>query len=323
MKQIEELQEFDDTPDMAYRTLAPSGLRVSVIGFGTWAVGGIKWGETDPEEALEVMHHALDRGINLFDTAPVYGRGRSETLLGKVAEERRDELVIATKAGLRIRRDGSFCCDTRPEALQEDLDRSRTRLQSDTIDLLQVHWPPEEGLSSAALSKLDDMRNSGMVRALGVCHFPLRKLRSVQDMLPLDTVQLRFNMLQTDLFEEERSFCRNQDLPILSCTSLGKGLLTGKYEQRPHFPELDNRHGDPLFDPDQFPLHLEHLEQVLEVAEDVEKPASAVTLNWTHQQSGITSALAGMKTREQVDQNVQAVDWELSEEQMNTLTSGQ
>ena len=268
------------------------------------------------------MHHALDQGINLFDTAPVYGGGRSETLLGKMARERRDELVIATKAGLRIQPDGSFYCDTRPDALQEDLDASRKRLQADTIDLLQVHWPPGDGLSSAALSKLDEMRSSGMVRALGVCHFPLRKLRPIQEVLTLDTVQLRFNLLQRQLFEEERSFCREQDIAILSCTSLAKGLLTGKYEQRPSFTDLDNRSGDPLFEPDQFSAHLEHVQQVLDVAEDVEQPASAVALNWTHHQPGITSALAGMKTREQVDQNVRAVGWELSEDQMETLTDG-
>ncbi len=319
MQTIADLDEFEEAPDMAYRRLGREEIRVSAIGYGTWSVGGIKWGETDADEALAAMHHALDHGVNLFDTAPVYGRGRSETLLGSVAQDRRDEMVIATKAGLRIQTDGSFYCDTRPEALQEDLDGSRERLRTDTIDIFQIHWPPEDGLSDATLKKLDELVSDGPVRSIGVCHFPLRLLGPVQDALPLDTVQLRFNMLQTDLFQDELTFCQEKNISVLSCTSLGKGILTGKHEECPEYPELDNRRGDPLFDPERFPEYQETVERVLEVSEEVSQPASAVALNWTHRQPGITTALAGMKTKEQVEQNVRGGDWVPSEAEEELL----
>jgi len=313
IQRIEEEPEFEPRPEMTYRSIGESGIRVSVIGYGTWSIGGIKWGPTDDDLSMKALHRALDHGINLFDTSSMYGRGRSERLLGNVARERREEMVIATKGGVRIRSDGSLYCDTRPETLQEDLDRSRERLDTDTIDLYQIQWPPEDGLSASTLQKVEDLLDRGTIRAFGVCHFPAPALERIRRHLPLATVQLRVNLLEPERFEREHKYCIEHNIDVLSCTPLAKGILTGKHHTRPDLDPIDNRSGDPLFDPDRFSDDRETVEDVVEVAGDLDKPASAVALNWTHQQEGITAALAGMKTVDQVDQNVYAAGWSFSE----------
>ncbi len=313
MKRLEDLPEFEPPPDMEYRSLGTSGMSVSSVGFGTWSIGGIKWGALDADTALNALHRALDKGINLFDTSSVYGRGRSEKLLGRVASERRDEMIIAGKGGVRVDADGKLYTDTRPAALQTDIDQSRERLRTETIDLYQLQWPPENGLSPGSLDKLEEFLDKGVVRALGVCHFPASYLEKIQEHLQLDCVQYRFNLLEPDRFERERKYCVDQNIDILACTPLAKGLLTGKHGAIPDFYDHDNRRGDLLFEPDRFQYHLDTVNALMEVSEEIKKPASGIALNWVHNQPGIKAALAGMKTAEQVDQNIYGAGWELPE----------
>ncbi len=310
---------FQPTPDMTYSRLGRTDLEVSTVGLGCWTLGGIKWGPVKEDDAIAAIHEGLDRGINFFDTSPVYGKGQSEIRLSRVAEERRDEMIIATKGGLRIDRDGSYYTNYEPSAILEEFDASRERLGTDVIDLYQLHWPPESQTVDGAWNRLLDLHRDGAVRALGICHFPLGDIRRLRELGGLDAVQVRYNMIQRNAEEKLIPYCRKHGISVLTCTSLAKGLLTAKYDQRPSFEEWDNRHEDPLFEEDQFDMYQSFARDLDKIARDLDVPTGALSLAWTRSRPGVTSALAGARTDQQVQENAIGGGLELEEKHQKQL----
>lgn len=293
---------------MLVRRLPGTDLDLSVVGFGAWAVGGDSWGDDVTEErSIAAVHAALDEGITWFDTAPIYGWGRSEELLRKALGPRIRDVVVATKVGVVRGADGHAHSVLTPANLRADLEGSLRRLGVDTIDLLQVHWACEEDTPlEETYGALETLREEGKLRHLGVCNYDAATLDRIAALTPIVSLQTGYSLLRRELEGELRDVAVRRGLGILAYEPLCRGLLTGKFTHTPTFPETDLRSRDDRFRGARF-LHGQRLASDLaKVARKVGVPPAAVAIGWAAAQPGITAVIAGAKGPEQVAQNAQA-----------------
>lgn len=211
---------------MYYRCIPKSDLRVSVLGLGTWVFGGDAWGGSDEKECLNVVSAAIDSGINLIDTAPIYGYGRAETIVGKAVTKKRDKVLLATKCGLvwqgkRIRHDL-----TRRSVFQE-LEDSLKRLGVEYIDLYQCHWPDPQTPVEETMQALNELKKQGKIRYIGVSNFDAQLLKESLYLADIVSLQSQYSLLKRDLEKELIPFCHQHKVGILTYGVLGGGILTG------------------------------------------------------------------------------------------------
>lgn len=295
---------------MEYVTLGWSDIRISRIGLGTWQFSET-WGLMDYERAKAVIAKALELGINFIDTAMVYGRGMSEEFIGRALRElgvKRDEVVIATKIP------GDFLS---PDDVFRAVDRSLRRLGVDSLDLLQLHWPPcWHNIPTALYAKsLERLIALGKVEYIGVSNYPIaliEELRSYFSFTDIVSMQYRFNLLERWSEIELIPYAEANDLTFIPWSPLAKGLLTGKYtpEKPPEFKDL--RANDPLYHPDNFNKATELLRVLKQLSEKYNKTPAQIALNWLIKYSPVIVPIPGAKTPEQVAENAGAVGWELS-----------
>ncbi len=299
---------------MQYRKLGRTGWNVSAISFGAWAIGGT-WGNVDDKESMGALHRALDLGVNFFDTADVYGDGRSERLLAQLRKERPEEFHIATKAGRRL--DPHVAAGYNRQHLATFVERSLTNLQTDAIDLLQLHCPPTEVYyMPEVFGILDDLVKAGKVRYYGVSVEKVEETLKAIEYPNVQTVQIIFNIFRqrpADLFFHE---ARRKDIGILARVPLSSGLLTGKLTRESMFAADDhrnfNRHGE-AFDRGETFSGLDY-ETGLRAVEELRPlvPAGQTmaqfALRWILMFPAVTCAIPGAKRPAQVEENVGAAD---------------
>lgn len=294
---------------MKQRTLPGTDLSLSIVGFGCWAIGGDYWGDDVTEtRSIGAIHAALDHGINWFDTAPIYGRGRSEEVLVKALAGRRERAIVATKVGVAML--GTHAQSQLTAAhVRADLDATLRRLQTDRIDLLQVHWPCEFGTPlEETFGELDRLRQQGKFRYLGVCNYNARALRQIREITPIVSLQSGYSLLRREIEQAEVPACRELGLGLLAYEPLCRGLLTGKYAHPPRFPTTDMRQRDDRFQGNRF-FHAQRLAADLaKVGGRLRVPTAAIAIGWVASRPGVTSVIAGAKGPEQVAENVRAVD---------------
>lgn len=294
---------------MNTRTLPGTDLDLSVVGFGAWAIGEDYWGDDVTEaRSIAAVHAALDVGINWFDTAPVYGWGRSEEVLVKALGSRAKDVIIATKVGVQ-NVDGHAMSNLSAEHVQADLEQILRRLGTDTIDLLQVHWPCEHGTPfEETFGTLQKLREAGHFRYLGVCNYNADALRAIAAITPIVSLQTGYSLLRREFEADLRTAATDLGLGVLAYEPLCRGLLTGKFTHPPTFPETDMRQRDDRFKGARF-HHAKRLADDLgKVARRLGVPTSAVAIGWVAAQKGITSVIAGAKGPEQVEQNARAAE---------------
>ena len=234
-------------------TIAGTSLAVSRVGLGTWAIGGSMWGGTDEEESVKTIHAAVERGVNLIDTAPAYGFGRSEEIVGRaIAEGRvRSRVVIATKVGLEWKDEKVFRNASRDRIMQE-IEDSLRRLRTDYIDIYQVHWPdplvPIEEIAEAMQRFFD----KGKIRAIGVSNFSVAQIERFRRVAKLHVVQPPYNLFERKIEKELSPYCRQSGLGTLTYGALCRGLLSGKLQENAHFQGDDLRLTDPKFQPPRY-----------------------------------------------------------------------
>jgi aryl-alcohol dehydrogenase-like predicted oxidoreductase len=221
---------------------------VSRIGLGTWAIGGWAWGGADDAESIRAIHRALDLGVNLVDTAPVYGFGRAEEVVGRALAGRRDRAVVATKLGLawaggKIRRDAS------PARVAVEVEDSLRRLGTDVLDLVQVHWPDPSVPFEDTAGALDRLVRAGKIRALGVSNHSPAQMDRFRRGAPLATSQPPYNVFERGAERDVLPYCRASDISVLAYGALCRGLLSGRIDERTAFPAGDIRNVDPKFRP--------------------------------------------------------------------------
>ncbi|MEA3403733.1 MAG: aldo/keto reductase [Armatimonadota bacterium] len=321
---------------MELRQLGTSDLRITPIVLGTWAIGGWWWGGTDDEAAGKAVEAAVDEGINCIDTAPVYGFGHSERIVGEAISGRREEVVVATKCGLRWDREEGqhfFDDDTRQagqvsvyrnlrrDSILEECEQSLKRLGVDVIDLYQCHWPDPTTPIEETMGALTELLDQGVIRAIGVSNFSVEQIQQCLQHGPLHSSQPRFSLLQRASMEELIPFCDDRDVANIVYSSLEQGILTGKVTPDRQFEEGDKRpEKNPWFQEGNLRQALAVIDESLRpVAEAHDATLAQTALAWTIWAPGITAALAGARRAEQARENAAAMEIELSEEQWQDI----
>ena len=295
-------------------SLGNSSLKTSRIGLGTWAIGGWMWGGTSEAESIATIRAAVDRGITLIDTAPAYGFGRSEELVGKALAEGglRDGVQIATKVGLNWR-DGSVYRDSRPVRIRTEIEDSLRRLRTDVIDLYQVHWPDLEAPLAETARTLEDLRRAGKIRAIGVSNYSPAQLDTFRAIAKLDAVQSPYNLFEREIDADVLPYARHTRLAVLSYGALCRGLLSGRMTATTTFKGDDLRKVDPKFQSPRFQQYLAAVEELRRMArERFGKSVLALALRWVLDQ-GPTIALWGARRPEQLEPLAEVDGWHLDE----------
>lgn len=299
---------------MEFTTIA--GKTVSRIGLGTWAIGGMEWGSVSDQDAVATILSALERGINLMDTAPIYGHGRAEELIGKAIREhgRREDFYLATKCGLEWNLPGhpGVYTNSTSARLRQELEDSLRRLGTETIDLYQVHWPDPLVPVEATAALLAEFQREGKVGALGVSNFNVAQLEAFCSVAPVASNQPPYNLFEREIDAEILPWCAQNQVAVLTYSSLCRSLLAGRLTRGMAFPGNDIRSADPKFQEPRFTQYLNAVEKLSAFAENhFGKSVLELAARWVLDRPGVTLALWGAKRPEQLDPVEDVCGWKL------------
>jgi aryl-alcohol dehydrogenase-like predicted oxidoreductase len=298
------------------RPMGGSELAAGVIGLGTWAMGGWMWGGTDEADAIAAIRAAIDEGITLIDTAPAYGLGKSEELVGEAIAGRRDEVVLATKCGLVWHTDkGNHFFDEHGRRVHRHLGRdsiffeieqSLKRLHTDRIDLYITHWQDPTTPIAETMEALLDLKRQGKIRAIGVSNVSPAELEAYVAAGPVDAIQERFSMLDHEIEQTLLPICRQRGIATLSYSSLALGLLSGKIGPGRTFAGDDQRKDNPRFSPENLNRIASFITAIEPLATARQATPAQMVIAWTIAQPGITYALCGARNAAQAIENARA-----------------
>lgn len=319
---------------MEKRKLGKSGIPVSPIAFGAWAIGGWMWGGAEKKDSIRAIHACLDHGISSLDTAPIYGFGLSEELVGEAIKGKRDHYEILTKCGMSWEgTKGEYFFTTNDNSgVQRDIytysgrdsiiaecEGSLKRLGTDYIDLYQVHWPDATTPIEEAMEAFRLLLEQGKIRAAGVSNYSVEQMERASGVVDLASNQVPYSMVRRDIEEDVVPWCLDNNCGILAYSPLQRGLLTGKIR-----PDYTFNPGDSRPESAHFKLHNlietnKFLDKIKPLAEEKACTLSELVIAWTLYQPGITVALVGARTEEQVKQNAGALEVHLSGEELNVI----
>jgi aryl-alcohol dehydrogenase-like predicted oxidoreductase len=305
---------------MEYRKLGLTDLNMSVIGYGAWAIGGYPfWTVDDDAASLKAIAKAADLGVTFFDTAPVYGFGRSEKLIGKALGARRADVVIATKCGLSWKSEHfeSIYRDSSAGRIRREVDESLRRLKTDYIDLYQVHWPDPDTPLEETMRALEEIRSSGKVRALGVSNFSTGQLAESLAVTRIDACQPKYNMFDRSIEADLVPFCVERDIGIVCYSPLDSGVLTGKYDEQMIFEDWRRVGGE--FKGETYREKIRKVKALKAVAEAQGMTLTQLVIRWTIDRQGITSAIVGANTEAQASENAGAIERALSDKALASV----
>jgi aryl-alcohol dehydrogenase-like predicted oxidoreductase len=270
-------------------------------------------------QAIKTIHVALEHGINFIDTAPVYGGGLAEELVGQAIKGQRDRVVIATKLGayLEMSDHSTFL---KPLSIREQLESSLRRLGVDYVDLYQIHWPDPDVPFDDTVAELEKLKTEGKFRYLGVSNFSLSQLNDIRRTTDIVSYQAHYSLLKRDIEADILPYCRENKLSVLGYGTLAAGILAGKYSELPQFKEGDRRNTFYNFFYEPFWSKAQKLVDLLRtLAAEHHKSVAQVAINWSIQQPGITAALVGTKTPAQAVSDAEAGSWSLSREELDLI----
>lgn len=300
---------------MKYKRFGRTNMNVSVVGLGAWEIGG-NWGPIEEEHALKLLNLAYINGVNFFDTAPVYGFGKSEEVIGKFLNQiPRDKVYIATKCGLEWDSRGRIRNNLKKDRVLKEIDDSLTRLNTDYIDLYQIHWPdPNTSLeeTSEALQKILD---DGKARYIGVSNLNAHQIEELCEYIDIVSTQNYYNMLVRNVEKELFPIIKKFNLTLIPYSPLAKGLLTGKMTEDFEPSKNDPRSGDRIFwDKKLFLENLDKVEKIKEISNRLGKPLSQIAINWLLFHEEVSTVIAGTKNEKHLIENIKASDWEMTKD---------
>ena len=305
--------------------LGNTGLEITRIGFGAWALGGggweFGWGPQDDEESIAAIHYALEQGINWIDTAAAYGFGRSEQVVGRAIEALREPPFVFTKCSLLEGPGRRVVHDLKRDSIHREAEASLKRLGVEAIDLYQIHWPiPEEDIEEG-WSALIELKEQGLVRHIGVSNFNVEQLRRIQQLAPVETMQPPYSLIARDVEREILPFCEREEIGVIVYSPMGSGLLTGKMtrERIENLPEDDWRKHDQRFQEPQLSRNLVLVERLKAVADRHETTPGAVAVAWTLRHPAVDGAIVGFRRPDQVDEILAAAGLELSDDDVEEI----
>ncbi|WP_213771853.1 aldo/keto reductase [Bradyrhizobium sp. dw_78] len=294
-------------------TIAGTTLTPSRVALGTWAIGGWMWGGSDDQESIRTIQSAVDRGVTLIDTAPVYGFGHSEEIVGKALAEngQRKNVLIATKVGLDWR-DGAPFRNASKARIQKEIEDSLRRLRTDVIDLYQVHWPDPGTPIEETAQALAELYRAGKIRAIGVSNFSPAQMEQFRSVAPLHTVQPPHNLFEREAEKDVLPYCREKNITTLAYGSLCRGLLAGRIKADAKFTGDDLRRNDPKFRAPRLQQYLQAVERLDAFArERYGKRVIHLAVRWVLDQQPLSIALWGARHPGQLDPITDVMGWKL------------
>lgn len=306
---------------MKFSTLQRTNITISKIGLGTNAVGGHNlFSNLDESQGKEMVSHAIKNGITFIDTADIYGKGRSEELIGEVLKTfNREELVLATKGGNEWLEDGSVRPNNKPEYLRKALENSLSRLQTDYIDLYYIHLPDNETNLAEAVAELSKLKTEGKIRAIGISNVPLEQLQEANQTGEITALQAAYHMFNRSAEKDLLPYCVENNISFIPYGPLAFGLLGGRYTKDFRLSSGDWRNSIPLFQKENFPKTIDKVEELKTVAQQKGISLPNLALAWLLSHDGVDAVIPGGKRQEQIDANLGASDIVLTKEELDTV----
>jgi aryl-alcohol dehydrogenase-like predicted oxidoreductase len=320
---------------MEYRQLGTSEVKASVITFGAWAIGGWMWGGADRTEAIAAIKAAYDNGVTSIDTAPAYGQGLSEEIVAEAVKDiPRDRLQILTKFGLRWDvQQGEFFFKSKDndgreidmyklasrESVMKECEDCLRRLQTDYIDLFQIHWHDSTTPIAETMEALLRLQEQGKIRAAGVCNYSPALVQEAAPVINLASVQVPYSMVMRDIEKELVPYCMENKKAIIAYSPLQRGLLTGKIKPGHVFAAGDSRESNRFYTTENITRVNHMLDSLRSLAAEKKATLAQLVLRWTIDQPGITIALAGARNAEQAVQNARAAEIQLTKEEIGFI----
>lgn len=313
---------------MQRRKLGRTDLNLSVVGLGTWAIGGSGWrdgwGPQDDKDSISAIRRALEVGINWIDTAPVYGLGHSEEVVGKALKGLKDKPIIATKCGLAWDKHGEISVYLKKKGIRSEIEASLKRLKIDVIDLYQIHWPSgDDEKAEEAWNTIADLIEEGKVRYGGVSNFSAEQIRRIQLIHPVASLQPPYSMLEKAVEDELLDFCYKEAIGVIVYSPMQQGLLTGKFtrERVENLPKDDHRHEDPHFQEPELTANLKLVEGLRSITEKRNRTVAQLAIAWVLRCPEVTAAIVGARHPSQIEGTASAGDWMLSEEDIAVINT--
>lgn len=306
---------------MQKRQLGNNGPELTLIGFGAWAIGGpwqFGWGKVDDNVSIQAIHAALDNGINWIDTAAVYGFGHSEKVVAKAVKGIRDKVFIATKCGLVNDGKGDAINNNSPASIRKELEESLIRLETDIIDLYQIHWPDPNVPVEDSWATMVQLQKEGKIRFIGVSNFDIPLLEKCMSIAQVQSLQPPYSMLKRDYEESILPYCLKNNIGVVAYSPMQAGLLSGKFDIN-KLTEDDWRRKNFFFKGPFLSRALSLVEKLRPIAKKSGKTVGQLAIAWVLKNPAITSAIVGARTAEQCRENIKAADYILSEDEMGEI----
>ena len=306
---------------MEYTRIPNCKFEVSRIALGTWSIGGFGWGGSDDRQSLATIRLALEKGINIIDTAPIYGKGHSEELVGQALAEhgKRESICVATKFGLTFDT-ATIGVDSSPGRIRKEIEDSLRRLRTDYIDVYQVHWPDVSRPFEQTAEVLAGLLKQGKIRAIGVSNHSPQQMDAFRKAAPIHTAQPPYNLFERAIERDVLPYCRDHSIAVLAYGPLCRGLLSGRMRSDTKFGNDDVRSADPKFQQPRYAQYLEAVARLDRFAQEkYGKRVIHLAMRWVLDQPGVTVALFGGRKPEQLDAIDGVLGWNLDAAAMKEI----
>lgn len=310
---------------MRTRQLGNTDMQITPIGFGTWALGGGNWsdgwGPQDDQQSIAAIQRALDLGINWIDTAAVYGLGHAEEIVAQALKDRSERPYIFTKCSLVWDDNGKVTSNLTARSIRRELENSLRRLQTDVIDLYQIHWPNPDPDIEEAWTTMAELKAEGKVRYIGVSNFDVQQMRRAMRIAPISSLQPPYSLIKRGIEEAILPFCIEHDIGVIVYSPMASGLLSGTMTKRKiaNLPENDWRRNDAEFQEPRLSRNLALVEKLNDIGFMHNRTAGEVAIAWTLQHPGVTGAIVGARNPSQVDGIIGAAEFRLTSSEYNEI----
>jgi aryl-alcohol dehydrogenase-like predicted oxidoreductase len=304
--------------------LGATGMEISRVGYGAWAIGGAgwwhAWGDQDDEQSIEAIRRAVELGINWVDTAPIYGLGHSEEVVGGALQGLDDRPYVFTKASL-YEKDGAVAHSLKRDSIRREVEASLSRLQLDAIDVYQVHWPDPDEDVEEGWATFAELKSEGLVRHIGVSNFDVAQLRRAQAIAPVETLQPPYSLIERAIEDEILPFAEQEGIGVVCYSPMASGLLSGAMtaERIAALPDNDWRKHDPRFQEPELSRNLAIVARLQTVAERHGTTPGAIAVAWTLRNPAVHGSIVGFRRPDQVEPLLAAGTIELTDDDLATI----
>ncbi|MEH2439689.1 aldo/keto reductase [Nostoc sp. 'Peltigera membranacea cyanobiont' 213] len=310
---------------MQTKQLGNSELHITPIGFGAWAIGGggwaFGWGAQDDRESIEAINRALDLGVNWIDTAAIYGLGHSEEVVAKALKGRSSRPYIFTKCSMIWDEKGEIGRSLKADSVRREVEASLRRLDIETIDLYQIHWPNPDSDIEEGWTTLAKLKDEGKVRYIGVSNFNVEQLKRIQNIAPVTSLQPPYSLVKPDVEKEILPFCKENNIGVIVYSPMQSGLLTGKMtsERIANLPDDDWRKESSEFQEPRLSRNLKLVEVLQQIGKQYDRAAGEVAIAWTLNNPAVTAAIVGARNPQQVEGIIAAGEFRLNQQELEQI----